>query len=95
MPIGDELTEFQNAASVLTIDQLLRAFDSAYTALARVTVDGPIGALSADEIQLISIYRAIDGHGQRMVTIAAEAAAEIYVRTTDKRAEVIELHPRK
>ena len=94
--VGDELLEFRNAASVLTISQLLRDHDSAKQALETLTNGGSLGSLSADEVHLITALRSLEEAGRRTVLIAANAAASVYSKTSHKqRAEVVELRPKK
>lgn len=96
MPVESELTDFRNAASVLTIDKLLRSYDAAVRELARMTQDGPLGALSADEVRLISIHRVLGEQGRDTMMTAAEVAADVYGKSSDmKRADVVELRPKK
>lgn len=95
MPTGDVLVEFRNAASVFTIDELLRAYDDASKALAQLTYSGPFGPLSPEEALLIAAYRTLGATGRRMVLAAAEASATIDSNESAKSADVIELHPRK
>lgn len=94
-PAGEELTEFQNAASVLAIADLMRAYDRAAAELARLTQAGPLGPLSPEEVRIITVRRSLPKHKQWMMLTAAEATAKVYTAPAETPcADVGELWPK-
>lgn len=94
VPVGSVLVEYRNATSVLVIAQLLNEYDKALNTIAHWTEEGPLGALTADEVELIRMLRSVDESGRDFIRTAAESVASVQKEAVRTSADIIDIRPR-